>query len=191
MNHPQAAAMPATAALTHTQTSMSLLGLTAVCLVLAFFLRRRTPGITASIERRSLMQRSGSAVKTLRHARTTLAWASFILFGLAGIAASGTFIGTWVLWGSHTMESLVSHLPLVGQQITGAGFLLVGLFALHKGLHLVGDVLEGKAHQGGADMLMVLGPMVFTMVPGYFGEGAAWVYAGIAAHVGPVVANLV
>jgi hypothetical protein len=193
MNHSNvtAAAPLAASGLTHFQASASLFGLMVVCLVLALFLRRRTPGITASIERRSLVQRSGGAVKTLRHVRTALAWCSFLLFGVAGVAASGTFVGTCVLWASHTVEGLAGHLPVLGQQIIGGGALLLGLVFLHKGLHLLGDVLEGKAHQGGADMLMFLGPMVFTLVPGYFGEGAAWVYAGMANHIVPVVQHLV
>jgi hypothetical protein len=130
-------------------------------------------------------------VKGLRYVRSALAWCSFILFGVAGVAASGTFIGSFVLWGSRTIESGVRHLPVVGQDITNAGVAIVALYALHRGLHLLGDVLEGRAHQGGADALMFLGPMLFTLVPGYFGEGAAWVYAGMAGHVVPFVQHLV
>lgn len=165
--------------------------MTVLCLIFALFLRRRTPSITASIERRSLVQRSGGAVKTLRHVRTALAWCSFLLFGVAGVAASGTFIGSFVLWVSRLIEAGTRHLPVIGQDVTNVGVALIALIALHKGLHLLGDVLEGKAHQGGADVLMFLGPMVFTLVPGYFGEGASWVYAGMASHIVPLVQHLV
>jgi hypothetical protein len=198
-----------TAALTTTQAHWSLFGAMALCLVLAWFLRRRTPGITASIGRlvpgtredapvarrtpgtRRTSGRSGhAAARGLHLLRHAAGWASLALFAVAGVCASGTFIGTCVLWASRTIESLVRHLPVVGQQITGGGALIVAVYALHKGLHLIGDVLEGKAHEGGADLLMFLGPMVFTLVPGYFGEGAAWVYSGMATHIVPLVEHL-
>lgn len=180
----------AASGLSHSVASVSLLGVTALCLVLALFLRRRTPGITASIERRSLVQRSGTAVKGLRHTRTALAWCSFLLFAVAGVAAAGTFIGTAVLWGSHQVQHVVDLLPVKGQLGVNAGLLIVGLYFLHRGLHLIGDVLEGKAHQGGADWLVFLGPMVFTLVPGYFGEGAAWVYGAVGTHLLPLVQHV-
>lgn len=190
MNHFTAAAPLANSALTHAQASMSLLGVTVVCLILALFLRRRIPGITSKLERTALVQRAGGAVKGLRYVRTALAWCSFALFGVAGVAASGTFIGTFVLWVSRTIETGTHHLPVIGQDIANGGVAIIALVALHKGLHLIGDVLEGKAHQGGADVLMFLGPMVFTLVPGYFGEGAAWVYGSMASHIVPFVQHI-
>lgn len=178
------------AALTATQAHVSLLGATALCLIFAFFLRRRAAGITSSIERRGLVRRSNGAVKTVRHSRTVLEWAAFLLFAAAGVCASGTFVGSLVLWFARQVQHLFDLLPVKGQLGVNAGLLIVGLFFLHKGLHLLGDVLEGKAHQGGADWLAFLGPMVFTLVPGYFGEGAAWVYSGMATHIVPLVEHL-
>ncbi len=202
-----------TAGLTPTQTSMSLLGVTAISLALALFLRRRVPGITGSLAARAGSLRgaarggrgtasstgprtgrstgSGAGIAPLNLVRAAFGWAALLLFAVAGVAATGTFIGQFVLWAARTVDTLVRHLPAVGQDFASAGFGIVAIVALWRGLHLLGDLVEGRAHHGGADALVFLGPMLFPLVPGYFGEGATWVYAGVASHIGPVVAHLV
>ncbi len=200
---PQSLAPTMTQSLTPAQTSLSLLGITAVSLILAVFLRRRVPRLANSVTARvgNLRGARGQsrapgggqsrALDPVGLTRAAFGWAALTLFAVAGVAASGTFIGRFVLWCARTVDTLVGHLPVIGVEIASAGFGLVALWALWKGLHLIGDLLEGHAHHGGADWLVFAGPMLFPLVPGYFGQGATWVYAAVASHVGPVVAHLV
>jgi len=216
----RALAPPAmTTGLTPAQTSVSLLGLTAVSLILALILRRRVPTVAASLNSRATAIRGGlrgrrttassrgrgratpdtgmgnSGAKPLDLLRHLAGWTALALFAVAGVAASGTFIGTIVLWCARRADSafhwLVNLFPGAGHQAATLGFSLVAILALWRGLHLLADLIEGKAHHGDADLLVFLGPMLFTLVPGYFGQGATWVYAAVAAHVGPLVAHLV
>lgn len=204
MTHSLAPAM--TQSLTPTQTSLSLLGITTVSLILALFVRRRIPRLAGSVTARvGALRGTRGGTRTTSRAldapvrgidpigltRAAFGWAALLLFAVAGVAASGTFIGRFVLWTARTIDSIVGHLPVIGVEIASAGFGLVALWALWKGLHLIGDLLEGRAHHGGADWLVFAGPMLFPLVPGYFGQGATWVYAAVASHVGPVVAHLI
>ena len=202
--------------LTPTQTSISLLGITAVSLILAVIIRRRVPRVAASINNRvgalrgSLGGRGNSRTRgssatnlgsrsrgmdPIGLARAALGWIALALFAVAGVAASGTFIGQIVLWAAHTADAfsrwLIGLFPSGGHAAASLGFSLVAVAALWLGLNLLGDLIEGKAHHGGADLLVFAGPMLFTLVPGVFGQGATWVYTNVAAHVGPLVAHLV
>lgn len=193
-----------TAGLTPTQTSLSLLGVTVVSLILAVLVRSRVPRAVGSITSRVGALRGpravggggatggrGRTLDPLALVRAAFEWCALLLFAIAGVAATGTFIGRVVLWAARTVDTAVRHLPGIGQQAAGVGFSLVALWALWKGGHLLFDLIEGKAHRGGADWLVFIGPMLFPLVPGYFGQGATWVYAAVASHVGPVVAHLV
>lgn len=209
------AAPVVTESLTHTQASLSLLGITAVSLALALFIRRRVPRLASSVSGRfgalrgtlrgangrgstrtpNLTGPAGSgSLNPVALARAGLGWIALLLFALAGVAASGTFIGTVVLWFARTADSLfrwlVGLFPGGAHDVATVGFSAVALIALWIGLHLFADVIEGRAHHGGRDWLVFFGPMLFTLVPGYFGQGAAWLYATVGAHVGPIVAHL-
>jgi hypothetical protein len=210
-----------TQSLTPTQTSASLLGITLVSLILAVIIRRRVPRVAASINNRvnalrgTLGGKSGSragagrgrggvrdtvadqsrGIDPVGLARAALGWIALGLFAVAGVAASGTFIGTIVLWAAHTAETfsrwLIGLFPLGAHTGASLGFSVVAALALWLGLNLLGDLIEGKAHHGGADLLVFCGPMLFTLVPGVFGQGATWVYTVVATHIGPIVAGLV
>lgn len=205
-----------TAGLTPAQTSASLLGITAVSLILAVVIRRRVPQVAASVTNRVGALRGtlgasrgagrgrgaagaspgrGRGMDPVGLARAALGWIALALFAVAGVAASGTFIGGVVLWAARTADTfsrwLIGLFPAAGHTAASLGFSLVAVAALWLGLNLLGDLLEGKAHHGGADLLVFAGPMLFTLVPGVFGQGATWVYANVAAHVGPLVAHWV
>lgn len=215
--HPLAVAPVVTQSLSHTATSLSLLGITAVSLALALFIRRRVPRLASNVSGRlaaargALSSRSGGArnnttlgiggngrgasLNPIVLSRAILGWIALLLFAVAGVAASGTFVGTTVLWVARLTDSLfrwiISLFPGGAHDAATIGFSLVSLLALWLGLHLVADVIEGRAHHGGRDWLVFAGPMLFTLVPGYFGQWSATAYAAIGAHVGPIVAHLV
>ncbi len=205
-----------TQGLTHTQTSLSLLGITIVSLTLALFIRRRVPRLASSITghftavRGTLGGRGGTGragglgigagggrgtLNPVALTRAAAGWAAILLFAVAGVAASGTFIGSIVLWLAHTADSFfrwaISLFPGGGHDAATIGVSIVGLLLLWWGLHLVADLIEGRIHHGGRDWLVFAGPMLFTLVPGYFGQWSATAYAAIGSHVGPIVAHLV
>jgi hypothetical protein len=196
--HPQSAS-PTTqfhAALTPAQTTWSLQGITLGFIILATVLRMRSVAATSSLQRNRALRRSKSAGIVLGHVQGGLAWAAFLLYALAGITATGTFIGRLILWCSHTINSLflwLAHfLPSSAYQdianlAVGVGSLgLLAFLVFYKGLHFGFDLLEGKAHHGNADGLVFLGPSLFTLVPGWFGQGAATAYGWLGAHVDAV-----
>lgn len=221
------AAAPVVAqSLSHTATTMSLLGITIVSLILALFIRRRVPRLAASVSGRiaavggtlggrgagrrpgrtggrgrgagALAAPTGARAPSFNPialARAALGWIAILLFALAGVAASGTFIGTLVLGTAHLADRffmwIVGLFPNGHTQAGAIGVSIVGLLMLALGLHLAFEVVEGNAHHGGRDWLVFAGPMLFTMVPGYFGQWSATVYAAIGSHVGPIVAHLV
>lgn len=176
--------------LSPSQTAASLLGVTAVCLTLGLIVRRRTPAAASSIEGRPLVRKNGGAVKTVRHGRALLGWIALALFTIAGIAAQGTFIGRFFLWCTRTIDDFSRHLPWIGRDIAGAGFGIVAVIVLWKAGHLVFDLVEGKAHHGGSDWLMFTAPVLFPLVPGWFGEGATRLFTDLATQVGPYVSHL-
>lgn len=210
-----------TQSLTSAQTSLSLLGITIVSLILALFLRRRVPRLAASVSgwfasmRNQVGGRSSrtgtrrgrgaprDAVAPTRQrgidlaglARAALGWIAILLFAVAGVAASGTFIGTVVLWFANLANRFAMWIaglfPNGHSEAASIGVSLIGLAILALGVHFVTDLIEGKAHHGGRDWLVFAGPMLFTLVPGYFGQWSATAYAAIGAHVGPIVAHLV
>lgn len=185
---------PHTASLTPTQTSWSLLGITIVTVMIATALRMRVPAIASSLQRRPGLRGSTGFSTLLRHVTGALAWAAFLLYALAGVAAAGTFIGRFVLWLSHLIDrwfnNLAGMLPGIGPDLANLGVGVITLVVFWRGLHLLGNFLEGRAHHGGEDGLVFLGPVLFPLVPGWFGIGAAHVYAWLSAHVGTVAAHL-
>jgi hypothetical protein len=186
------------AALTPAQTTWSLLGITLAFLIVATVLRMRSVAATSSLQRSRSLRRFKAIPTLLGHLRTVLAWAAFLLYAMAGITATGTFIGRLALWCSHTLNSwflwFAHFLPSNTYQdianIAVGGLGIVALVVFYKGLHFGFDLLEGKAHHGGADGLVFLGPSLFPLVPGWFGEGAARAYGWLGAHVDTVSAHL-
>ncbi len=196
--HPQSAS-PTTqfhAALTPAQTTWSLLGVTLAFIILATVLRMRSVAATSSLQRSRGLRRFKFLPKLLGWLRTILAWAAFLLYALAGVAATGTFIGrlvlwcsrslnSWFLWAAHFLPSnTYREIANLAVGVGGIGILVFVVF--YKGLHFGFDLLEGKAHHGAADGLVFLGPSLFPLVPGWFGEGAAAAYGWLGAHVDAV-----
>lgn len=216
----RAATPVVTQSLSHTATSLSLLGITIVSLILATFIRRRVPRLASSITGRFATMRGtlggrgartgsgrgrgsaaalggGSRAGSLNLgalARAALGWVAVLLFAVAGIAASGTFIGSTVLWLAHTADRFVAWLiglfPGGHQDAATIGVSIVSLLILYWGLHHFADAIEGRLHHGGRDWLIFAGPMLFTLVPGYFGQWSATAYAAVGSHVGPIVAHV-
>jgi hypothetical protein len=215
-----AAAPIVTQGLTHTQTSLSLLGITIVCLILATFIRRRVPRLAASIAGRFASMRGAFGARGSRSgsgrgraaagtlgagsrtgslnlaglARAALGWIAVILFAVAGVAASGTFIGTTVVWFAHLANSFITLIiglfPGGHQDAKTIGVSIVALLILLWGMNHYADAIEGRLHHGGRDWLVFSGPMLFTLVPGYFGQWSTTAYAALGSHVGPIVAQL-
>lgn len=172
------------------ETTVSLLGATAVCLILGIILRKRVPAAASSIERRPLVQKFGGGPKAVRHGRALLGWVALALFIVAGIAAEGTFIGRLFLWVDRTIDDGARHLPWIGQDIAGAAFSVVGAVVLWRAGHLVFDLLEGRAHHGGSDWVVFLAPTLFPLLPGFPGQWSTSLFTSLATHVGPFVAHL-
>lgn len=148
----------------------------AVTLAIGILLRARASRAVGSIKRRSLVQRSEVAGATLTHTHTFLGWFSLLCFAVAGIASTGTIVGTWVLWGAKAITDATHHVPLPALVLIN----VVGIYVLWKAGHLFFDLVEGKAHHGGSDWLVFLGPTIFPLVPGLFGRFWTWVYTLIA-----------
>lgn len=198
--HPQSAS-PTTqfhAALTPAQTTWSLLGITLGFVILATVLRMRSVSATSRLQRSRGLRRFKTIPTLFGWLRTIFAWAAFLLYALAGITATGTFIGRLILWCSRTLNSwflgAARFLPsstyrdIANIAVGGLGVLALVVF--YKGLHFGFDLLEGKAHHGGADGLVFLGPSLFPLVPGWFGEGAAHAYGWLGAHVDAVAGHV-
>jgi hypothetical protein len=179
--------------ITATFTSLSgwaLIGFTIIVLMLATLLRTRSKSTVGSIKKWRLINKSKGAKRGLDMTHTLLAITALLLFAVAGIAAAGTPIDTAVTWASHTINTWFGHLPKIGRWITEGGISIVGLVNAWKFAKLVPDVIEGKAHQGEADLLVFAGPMLLPLIPGLIGQFWARIYSFVGAQVGAEVARL-
>lgn len=170
---------PTLAALTVPAAAQELLySVVAFTLVIGLVLRKRASRAVNSVKGRSLVQKSKGADTGLTHTHTVLEWIALLCFAVAGIAASGTIINTAVLWAAHTVNDLTHHVPLP----ILIALNVVVIIVLWKSLHLFFDVIEGKAHHGSVDWWVFLGPMLFPLIGGPFGQFWTWVYTEVGLN---------
>jgi len=143
--------------------------------------RRRTPVRDAAIDR-------SRSIDPVGLARAALGWAALSLFAVAGVARPARSSAPSCC-GRRTpptpSRAGSSPVPRERQGAASLGFSVVAAIFLWLGLNLLGDLIEGKAHQRRRGPARLRWAHAVHPRAGLLRQGATWVYTAVATHVGP------